>query len=282
MSLPHSFPLVNSNHNGFRGHSPRGTLCRADMLWFYKYLIRAFFICVALHVSCFSKAVSIENKTTSSTSFPCQNCLETTAGQMQFLSWCSRRVGGLSLIALLILCYWVLSGEVKASTPYAPSSGSHVAVWDEDSEETRRDAGHLTVLFAYYSLLIHILVVIFPIRACWAIWDVTRSLRKMTRVKKWKESKSQRLSSSSISSADTLTATQTSSSSSEAGDAESGYFADAEVEQHQDIHAILIPNYKEGIDMLRETLDVLACHPQARAQYDVSLRYSSTNGSNWT
>jgi hypothetical protein len=90
-------------------------------------------------------------------------------------------------------------------------------------------------------------------------------------MKKWKETKTHRLSSSSLSSAETLVSQQTSSSSSEAGDVESGYFADVEVEQPQDIHAILIPNYKEDIEVLRETLEVLASHPQARAQYDVSL-----------
>lgn len=180
-------------------------------------------------------------------------------------SWSSRRVGGLSLVAVVILCYWALSSEVKTS------SREHAAVRDEDSKRVPRDIGHLAVLFAYYSLFIHILVVVFPIRACWAIWDVTRSLRRVARMKKWKETKTHRLSSSSLSSAETLVSQQTSSSSSEAGDVESGYFADVEVEQPQDIHAILIPNYKEDIEVLRETLEVLASHPQARAQYDVSL-----------
>lgn len=36
------------------------------------------------------------------------------------------------------------------------------------------------------------------------------------------------------------------------------------------IHAIIIPNYKEELDTLRETLEVLASHPQAHYSYDVS------------
>lgn len=47
------------------------------------------------------------------------------------------------------------------------------------------------------------------------------------------------------------------------------YTETADIDQDRIIHAILIPNYKEELDGLRETLDVLACHPQARYQYDV-------------
>ena len=36
-------------------------------------------------------------------------------------------------------------------------------------------------------------------------------------------------------------------------------------------HAIMIPIYKEEIDTLRDTLDVLSSHAQARTSYDVSL-----------
>jgi hypothetical protein len=35
------------------------------------------------------------------------------------------------------------------------------------------------------------------------------------------------------------------------------------------IHAIIVPNYKEELDTLRETLGVLGCHPQARTSYEV-------------
>jgi hypothetical protein len=36
------------------------------------------------------------------------------------------------------------------------------------------------------------------------------------------------------------------------------------------IHTIIIPNYKEDVDILKETLDVLASHPQAKYTYDAS------------
>ena len=45
-------------------------------------------------------------------------------------------------------------------------------------------------------------------------------------------------------------------------------------------HAILLPSYKEDVDNLRETLDVLASHAQARISYDVSLCLESRLGRN--
>lgn len=49
------------------------------------------------------------------------------------------------------------------------------------------------------------------------------------------------------------------------------FYTDTDSELDKIIHAILIPNYKEELDGLRETLDVLASHPQARSSYDVSI-----------
>lgn len=195
---------------------------------------------------------------------------------MSFFSWCTRRAGGLSWIALILLCYWVLSREVGSSTDSATTlssqrPGKPAYRW-RSSQGASGNAGNWTVFFAYYSLLIHTLVFIFPMRACWAVLDLTRSLKKVARNKQLKDFKfnhQRRGSSTSLSSADTLTS-QSSSSSSEAGDFEMTYYTDADTEQDNIIHAILIPNYKEDLDGLRETLDVLACHPQARSSYDVS------------
>jgi hypothetical protein len=193
---------------------------------------------------------------------------------MSVFSWCSRRVGGLSLIALFILCYYVISSELRSSTDGRVSQGHYHGIdhYRRPQNETGK-AGNWTLFFAYYTLLMHIFVFIFPMRACWAVEDLTRGIKKVARNKQlndFKFSHARRLSSTSLSSAETLTSSQASSASSEAGDIELGYYTDADVEQEKIIHAILIPNYKENIDDLRETLAVLAAHPQARATYDVS------------
>jgi hypothetical protein len=206
--------------------------------------------------------------------FNIQNNLVT----MSVFSWCTRRVGGLSFIALIILCYYVISAELGSSTDDRVSRGHQYGPnhYKRPRDETGK-AGNWTLFFAYYSVLIHALVFMFPMRACWAVEDLTRSLKKVARNKQLKDFKfghQRRLSSTSLSSAETLTSSQSSSTSSEAGDIELGYYTDADVEQEKILHAILIPNYKEDIDGLRETLDVLASHPQARSTYDVSITTS--------
>jgi hypothetical protein len=180
---------------------------------------------------------------------------------MGIFAWCSRRVGGLSIISLVFVCAVVIFNERQAFKHGLPSTG-----------RVRGSDRLLTVLFAYYSLIVHIAVSIFPLRACWAIWDITTSLKKVSPSRRWREFGAERkLSTYSLSSAETLTPSRASATSSDTEDYDSGYFADVEPDATQNFHAILIPNYKEDVDVLRETLDVLASHLQARAQYDVSF-----------
>lgn len=200
---------------------------------------------------------------------------------MSVFAWCSRRVGGLSWLALIILSYWVISSELGPSTDKSAAEDHHHGGHEHGMfrppyfkrpQAGSGNAGNLTVFWAYYSLLIHILVFMFPMRACWAVEDLIRSLNKVVKNKALKDFKfghQRRLSSTSLSSAETLTS-QSSSTSSEAGDIEMNYYTDADSEQDKIIHVIIIPNYKEELDGLRETLDVLASHPQARSTYDVS------------
>ncbi|KAG5987584.1 hypothetical protein E4U54_004934 [Claviceps lovelessii] len=51
----------------------------------------------------------------------------------------------------------------------------------------------------------------------------------------------------------------------------SDYTDDTDYTEDGVVHAIMIPNYKEEMDTLQETLEVLASHPQARSSYDVFL-----------
>lgn len=194
---------------------------------------------------------------------------------MSIFAWATRRVGGLSIVALLALVIWVLSNEIALGRVAGKDLQQQGKLGHQHHTTARsRSGGNWTIFYAYYGVLIHTLVLMFPLRACWAVLDLTRSLKKVNHNKLMKDLKhnnhQRRLSSTSLSSAETLTSSQSSSSSSEAGDIELGYYGEADVDQDKVIHAILIPNYKEEIDGLRETLDVLASHPQARSQYDVS------------
>ncbi|KAI0385848.1 glycosyl transferase family group 2-domain-containing protein [Hypomontagnella monticulosa] len=199
---------------------------------------------------------------------------------MSLFGWCSRRCGGLAMLMTVALSYWVISREAAASQydyKYAPQDSLSKP---STANPASQGAGMWTVVFAYYCLLIHILVFAFPLRSCWAVWDVTQALRKNARsrsLKDFKLSHRRRGSSTSLSSSETLTSSKedslpSSSTSSEAGEIEIELYTDGDAADHDHvIHAIVIPNYKEEVDSLRETLDVLASHPQARDSYDVYL-----------
>ncbi|KAI0013394.1 glycosyl transferase family group 2-domain-containing protein [Xylariaceae sp. FL0662B] len=200
---------------------------------------------------------------------------------MSLFIWCSRRAGGLAMLMTLALSYWVITKEAAASGydykyMHQNSLGqpSH-----STTTSTGKGGGIWTVVFAYYCLLIHVLVFAFPMRSCWALFDVTRSLKKAARSKSLKDFKlshRRRGSSTSLSSSETLTSSKdgslaSSSASSEAGDTEPEFYTDNDTEPDRIVHAIIVPNYKEEVDTLRETLDVLASHPQARSTYDIYL-----------
>lgn len=176
------------------------------------------------------------------------------------------------MLATIALSYWVISSELEAQRlAYKPTPDGKL-----DAPAYHRQRSALWVkIFAYYCLLIHFLVFIFPLRSCWAVFTITRSLRKAARAKALRDIKfghRRRGSSTSLSSSETLTSSRelSSTSSSEAGDLDPDCYADGDIAPDRVIHAIVIPNYKEENDTLRETLEVLASHPQARNTYDVS------------
>lgn len=185
------------------------------------------------------------------------------------------------MIATLALSYWVVSKEAAVSPHelfrYHQQRDSLAPAMAVDPT-TPQGAGIWTVIFAYYCLLIHVLVAAFPLRSCYAVVDMTRTLRKSAHSKALQNLKfahRRRGSSTSLSSSETLTSSHGSSASSEAGDLDAELYTDADGEPDRIVHAIVIPNYKEELDTLRETLDVLGCHPQARNSYDVSNKITT-------
>lgn len=197
---------------------------------------------------------------------------------MSLFTWYTRRAGGLGIITLTILCYWVISQEAAASRhgyEYYQQHHQTDNALHEQSSQLPRWESYTTHVFAYYCLLIHFLTFLFPLRSCYAIFDITRNLKRTLKnkgLRDFKTSGERRNSSTSLSSAETLTPSQTcSSASSEAGDFDLEPYTDVDDLNNIVTHAIIIPNYKEDVDTLRETLDVLASHPQARNSYDVGI-----------
>ncbi|KAH7163270.1 glycosyl transferase family group 2-domain-containing protein [Dactylonectria estremocensis] len=196
---------------------------------------------------------------------------------MSLFSWASRRAGGLSLIVLIALCYWVISQESSLQQHrYKYEQPNNQGSYYSSTSTT--GAGVWTFGFAYYCLFIHILVCLFPMRACWTVWNLTKTLERSARSNSLLDLKniaSRRGSYTSVSSSETLTSSYndgSSSTTSEAGDLDPESYTDG-VSTGADnvIHAIIIPNYKEEYDTLKETLEVLSCHPRAQDSYDVYL-----------
>ncbi|KAF5248508.1 hypothetical protein FANTH_5909 [Fusarium anthophilum] len=193
---------------------------------------------------------------------------------MSLFTWFAQRAGGLSMIALSALCYWVIYHD--ASLEQHRYEGKQPA--SQYPSDSAIGAGVWSFIFAYYCLFVHILVCIFPLRACWTIWTLTQSMKRAARsdsLLDLKKLASRRDSYTSVSSSETLISSPNSpasSTTSEAGDYDPEYYTDGVSGAYDNvIHVIIIPNYKEEVDTLRETLDVLASHPQAHYSYDVYL-----------
>lgn len=199
---------------------------------------------------------------------------------MSLFTWWTQRVGALSLIALLALTYYVISKEISSRNSPTPPPDQGLDKELEAVPKPKVDVG--TALFAYYSLFVHVLVIFFPIRSCWAIWGITKTLKRKSRAAKFSEFwPVKKLSIPRRSSGDSAFSGETLHLESPGGAAAAASFHHSESLDlgsfiGQDagnldsvVHAIVIPNYKEEVDVLRETLDVLASHPRARNCYDV-------------
>lgn len=171
----------------------------------------------------------------------------------RLLSWCIQRVASLGIVALISLILVAF-------------------VWDRPSQEKyddgklRRQITNGQLVYVYYTLFVHILGVLFPLRLCWATKSMTRNL-KMVAIQQqallFKASRSRR--GSEVGYEDSV--------SSDSSDSIAlSTFNEIEWDEKPVVHAIILPNYKEELDTLRETLDVLACHPQASSSYEVGLQ----------
>ncbi|KAG9250013.1 uncharacterized protein F5Z01DRAFT_432474 [Emericellopsis atlantica] len=201
---------------------------------------------------------------------------------MSLLAWCSRRVGGLSMIAIIALSYWVITSESVVERHGYTFEHPESKTAGYTSPTTTTGAGIWTSIFVYYCVLVHLAIATFPLRACWAVWDITQTLSRTTRnsLRNLKSRPMHRRGSyASVSSSETLissepqTAAPSTATSSEAGDFEPEMYTDGgDISKGASVtHAIIIPNYKEELDTLKETLEVLASHPQAHNCYDVYL-----------
>jgi len=149
-----------------------------------------------------------------------------------FFAWFTRCLPALSVIALFGLVYSCFIVD-----PYgARTNGVH-----------QGRATYQQYFLSIYIVALHVFSTLFPIRLCFAIYDVLTHLRATHNAFATVDKKNDPRPDSPALGA--------------------GRFV---------IHAILIPNYKEDMETLSDTLRVLAAHPRAHTLYDVGLSWAQT------
>lgn len=179
------------------------------------------------------------------------------------VSWSAQRISSLGLVSLLTLLY--------------------LALW-HDNHRSANEISKSQLVLACYTVLVHILALAFPLRLCYATWRLTQELKSSAAERELRTASPSRLAGQtekeailyqSEVSADDSSTTSFSSSSSEINVSDAESCASSFDYDDSVIHVIILPNYKESIDTLRETLEVLACHPQAGSTYEVSHHHHS-------
>ncbi|KAF2090569.1 hypothetical protein K490DRAFT_34251 [Saccharata proteae CBS 121410] len=186
----------------------------------------------------------------------------------------TRRIVGLIWIAFICLTYIVLRGD------------SHVAAWRKQSadgpsglpaqssfQSPSRGQDALSVvrwIWISYAVLVHVFALVFPVRACWAMRSLTQRIRAAN-LKRFPPPPQNALGEFAKPTDNGLLGPTAIQLEDKISPASSSYDGDDENTLEMVVHAILVPNYKEDIESLRETLEVLACHPSARSCYDIFL-----------
>ncbi|TAQ86661.1 hypothetical protein B7494_g5022 [Chlorociboria aeruginascens] len=123
------------------------------------------------------------------------------------------------------------------------------------------DLTYAQFVFVCYTMVAHTFAFLFPIRLCWSVQGMTKRLQSVSQKRK--------------NSLELKSVPQLKKSHADYSDDEtfSSYYTETDSEEGYApiVHAIILPNYKEDLDTLRETLDVLACHALASSSYDIYL-----------
>jgi hypothetical protein len=152
-----------------------------------------------------------------------------------FYQWATRCVPAFSIFLVFILLAFAF-----VIAPYGKAhNGKHLG-----------EATISQLILSIYTVFLHLLSIVFPIRVCWSLRDVIRRMRH----------------SVGTSNANTPLLKQPKK--------------DVDVDETEitsPLFPIILPAYKEEVSTLEETLRILASHPQARQSYHVSSYHSSAD-----
>jgi hypothetical protein len=148
----------------------------------------------------------------------------------KFYQWTTRCVPAFSICLVFVLLAFAF-----IVAPYGKTgNGGHAG-----------DATISQLILSVYTVLLHILSIVFPIRVCWSLRDVVKRM--------------------SASAAADDSSTPLLKKKMVAADGR-------EPETPSPLFAIILPAYKEEVSTLEETLRILASHSLARQSYHVSTQ----------
>ena len=182
-------------------------------------------------------------------------------------SWCTQRVANLGLVALVILMYMAFWHDRSSHIPHDENPAATPSGRGRHHHHRERITNSQLILVCY-TLFVHFLGLCFPIRLCWATRSTIRGLKKggtqqLTCLPKSLSIHVPKSSGSESGYEDSIC------SNCSSDDIELSSNQASEWEEELIVHAIIVPNYKEDLDTLRETLDVLASHTLAISSYEV-------------
>jgi hypothetical protein len=160
------------------------------------------------------------------------------------LFWFTQRIVSISLLCLITALYFGFWTDTKSNPlttsapgydePYFSSINKRSTASVAHHILSRTAPGLARAALLIYSICVHLLAAAFPIRAYFALRGVIKQLKDTA------EENDQR-----------------------------GRKRSLVIESVR--HIVLVPNYKEDIHTLRQTLGVLAAHSQAQSSYEVGL-----------
>ena len=181
--------------------------------------------------------------------------------------WASRCVPGFSIIALLSLSFAAFAdiGYFLPSQDQAQGRGPTTQP-GHHSGDRPEDLSLAQNTFISFSVFVHLNAFYFSLRLFFALVKTLReskkTLQRRSQAKSKRSSDAERYLQCELQPGLSLDVLDAKSFATESKSVLGG---------EEVIHAIILPNYKEDFDTLRTTLNVLASHPRAFTQYEVSL-----------
>lgn len=198
-------------------------------------------------------------------------------------SWAVQRVSNLGLVALLCLMFFALWYDSAAEdSPQRDHRSGSRQPYRGKFKHHRAELSTSQLIFVYYTLIAHFVGLLFPIRLCWAVRSITANLRKVALQVQPQVTQTKPISGKlawKLPRSNESVSSYEDSISSDQSESDIELSTSTSIESWEDetlIHSIILPNYKEDMDTLRETLDVLACHALASASYEARLTYLSS------